>query len=512
MPAPTPLTRDELAGVIESAPFPTAILAADGRFLAVNRAFDAMLGYPRAQLMRKSIEAIIHPDEFLRNPFGSGDAWELRLLHRDGRDVRVLASQSLHDGAGRPLRILQAQPLGTQSASGVLLGAPRALALQLGSQAQWLDQSGDALVVHDLAGTIRFWNRGAQRMFGFTRDQAEGRELGALMGSRAALPPVAMDELLAHGNWAGESECRDALGVMHVTERRCTLLRVADGTPDAVASFHTDITERRRAETEIVLLNNMLEQRIRKRTAELEESNDDLRDFAYSLAHDLRAPLSSIDGYSAQLEMRLGEELDEKGRHYLRRVRAGVALMSDLTDALLALADLSNTQLLHRSVDLSSLAHSVIERLREQHPGRCVEVTVEDTPRAQGDVRLLSAVMENLLGNAWKFTSRTNTAHIAFGSQRLPGGEVVYHVRDNGAGFDPAYAYKMFSPFQRLHRANEFEGTGIGLAMVRKILSRHAGRIWAESSPGEGASFYFTLNEAASARSVRAQDEAQAGD
>jgi PAS domain S-box-containing protein len=285
----------------------------------------------------------------------------------------------------------------------------------------------------------------------------------------------------------------------------CSLVRDGAGRPlyfiaqvqDITQRKLADATERRRAEKEIVLLNNVLEQRIRKRTAELEESNEDLRDFAYSLAHDLRAPLASIDGFSAQLELRLVTQLDDKGRHYLSRVRAGVKLMSDLTDALLALADLSNTQLMHQSVDLSSVAVSVVERLRERDPGRHVVVNIEETLRAQGDVRLLTDVMENLLGNAWKFTSRVAVAEITFGGQAWPNGSYLYHVRDNGAGFDPAYAYKLFGPFQRLHTANEFEGTGIGLAMVRKIVSRHGGRVWAESLPGQGASFYFTLNETA---------------
>jgi len=287
----------------------------------------------------------------------------------------------------------------------------------------------------------------------------------------------------------------------------CSLARDGAGRPlfliaqvqDITQRKLADATERRRAEKEIVLLNNVLEQRIRKRTAELEESNEDLRDFAYSLAHDLRAPLASIDGFSAQLELRLGTKLDEKSQHYLRRVRAGVKLMSDLTDALLALADLSNTQLMHQTVDLSSVARAVAERLRERDPGRDVTVKIEETLRTQGDIRLLTDVMENLMGNAWKFTSRIPKAEIVFGGQAWPNGSYLYHVKDNGAGFDPAYAYKLFGPFQRLHTANEFEGTGIGLAMVRKIVSRHGGRVWAESLPGAGASFFFTLNENAAA-------------
>jgi PAS domain S-box-containing protein len=288
----------------------------------------------------------------------------------------------------------------------------------------------------------------------------------------------------------------------------CALVRDEAGRPlhfiaqvqDITERMKADATERRRAEKEIVLLNNVLEQRIRKRTAELEESNEDLRDFAHSLAHDLRAPLASIDGFSAQLELGLAAQLDDKSRHYLKRVRAGVKLMADLTDALLGLADLSNTQLLHQSVDLSALARGIMERLHEQEPEREVSVVIEDTPQAQGDVRLLTDVMENLLGNAWKFTSRMPRANITFGGQSWSNGSYLYHVKDNGAGFDPAYGYKLFGPFQRLHTAAEFEGTGIGLAMVRKIVSRHGGRVWAESVAGAGADFYFTLNESAPPR------------
>ena len=273
-----------------------------------------------------------------------------------------------------------------------------------------------------------------------------------------------------------------------------TLVRDAAGAPQYFLDQVLDLTERRRAEKEIVLLNNLLEQRIRRRTAELEESNEDLRDFAYSLAHDLRAPLASIDGFSAQLEERLQDTLDSRSSHYLRRVRAGVRVMSDLTDGLLALSDIARTDLRHQEVDLSALASEIAGRMREREPGRNVIMEIESTPVAKGDGRLLGNVMENLLGNAWKFSSRKPVAHIRFYAQP-EGSRWCYCVRDNGAGFDPAYISKLFTPFHRLHTAAEFQGTGIGLALVRKIISRHGGRIWAESRPGEGAAFYFTLGE-----------------
>jgi PAS domain S-box-containing protein len=294
-----------------------------------------------------------------------------------------------------------------------------------------------------------------------------------------------------------EFRCRHSSGRSVVAGLTRVLARDASGRPAWFVDQLQDLTERYRAEKEIVLLNNVLEQRIRRRTAELEESNEDLRDFAYSLAHDLRAPLASIDGFSAQLERLLAGQLDPRCAHYLRRVRASVHQMGDLTDGLLALADIARAELQHQQVDLSALAAAILERLRETQPERGVAVQVDPTPPAQGDRRLLAGVLENLLGNAWKFTGGTPGARIAFGAEPQADGRVRYHVKDNGAGFDPAYAGKLFTPFQRLHTAREFKGNGIGLAMVRKIVTRHGGSIWAESQPGEGASFYFTLGDGA---------------
>jgi PAS domain S-box-containing protein len=355
-----------------------------------------------------------------------------------------------------------------------------------------VEHTREAIVLHDLDHIIRFWNRGAERLFGIARGQAIGRTFAQLLGEGAAprdvdCAPFDLDERMV------ELECATPSGRRLTIEQHCTLLRDDAGHPRAVLTSNVDVTEQRRAEKEMVLLSNVMEQRIRRRTIALEESNKDLREFAYSLAHDLRAPLSSIDGFSAQLELRLASALDDKSRHYLRRVRAGVKLMSDLTDGLLGLADLANTDLLRQQVDLSATARGVLERLRELHPSRDVTVVVQETELARGDARLLTDILQNLLGNAWKFTSKTAGARIEFGGELQADGAYAWFVRDNGAGFDPDYAYKLFGPFQRLHATHEFEGTGIGLAMVRKIVTRHGGHIWAEGKPGEGASFHFTL-------------------
>jgi PAS domain S-box-containing protein len=362
-------------------------------------------------------------------------------------------------------------------------------------QAMLLDLARDAIILLGFDGIIRSWSGGAERLFGFGRLEAIGRTLGDLMGPGAALDTEAQQQLARRGSWRGVVECIDARGQVLSVDRRCTVMPMGDDQAPTIVAIDTDVTERRRAEKEIVLLNNLLEQRIRQRTAQLEESSEDLRGVAYSLAHDLRAPLASVEVFSRELQQR-AQGLDDRSRHYLQRVRAGIALMSDLTSGLLALANLSSAPLLHHSVDLSALAMAAVQRLREQQPQRQVTVAIEETPRATGDVRLLTDLMENLVGNAWKFTSRTNDARIEFGAEVAADGRCRYHVRDNGAGFDPAYAYKLFKPFQRLHTPDEFAGTGIGLAIVRKIVARHGGQIWAESRPDAGAVFTFTLGGA----------------
>lgn len=508
-----------LGAAFEFATIGMALLTPAFQVRRANPAFCEMLGYTAQQLCGLPPHALAHPDDWQEEVVQRGRLLagvasryqcEQRYLHSQGHVLwGQLTCELVRDPAGRPLHfICQVQDItrAKTAEAAVRDGEEqlRTLQLRLHEKSELLDLARDAIVMQDMNQTIRYWNMGAQRMFGFRREDALGRTFDALMGRGAVLPDSAFDHLLASGEWVGELNCVDVHGRLIVVERRCAVLRAGDGVPLAVLAVHTDVTERRRAEKEIVLLNNVLEQRIRKRTAELEESNEDLRDFAYSLAHDLRAPLASIDGFSAQLELRLQNQLDDKSRHYLKRVRAGVKLMADLTDALLALADLSNTQLLHQNVDLSSISRNIVERLREQEPDRRMEVAIADTQRAQGDVRLLTDIMENLLGNAWKFTSRTAGARIEFGGEAWPNGSYLYHVKDNGAGFDPAYAYKLFGPFQRLHTAAEFQGTGIGLAIVRKIVSRHGGRVWAESQPGEGASFFFTLNENVVPRAARA--------
>ena len=247
------------------------------------------------------------------------------------------------------------------------------------------------------------------------------------------------------------------------------------------------------AREEILRLNGELEERVRQRTAQLEAANRELEAFSYSVSHDLRTPLKSIDGFSHLLERAVADKAGEKGRHYLHRIRAGVRQMGELIDGLLSLAQLSREKMQGSKVDLAAIARSVAQECQERDPHRQARILIQDTMPAIGDPRLLSVILQNLLGNAWKFTSRRDEACIEVGSQPGAAHETVFFVRDNGAGFDMAYAKKLFGTFERLHAPSDFAGTGLGLATVKRIIERHGGRVWAEGRENEGAVFYFTL-------------------
>jgi light-regulated signal transduction histidine kinase (bacteriophytochrome) len=254
-----------------------------------------------------------------------------------------------------------------------------------------------------------------------------------------------------------------------------------------------DITERLLAQQALSQLNETLERRVDERTRELAISNQELESFSYSVSHDLRAPLQVIDGFSQTLAARHAAALDPKARHYLERIRENTRRMSQLIDDLLALARVTRAELLSETFDLSVHARRSVDQLRQRFPGRDVRVEIEEPLPCRGDPRLLAVVMENLIGNAWKFTSRTPGALIQVGRRTGEEGEDVFFVADNGAGFDMAYADKLFKAFQRLHAMTDFEGTGIGLATVHRIVTRHGGRVRAQASPGRGARFEFTL-------------------
>jgi light-regulated signal transduction histidine kinase (bacteriophytochrome) len=246
-------------------------------------------------------------------------------------------------------------------------------------------------------------------------------------------------------------------------------------------AFVHDITERRRAE-----------EKIRNHTNQLEVVNKELETFCYAVSHDLRAPLRGIDGFSQALLEDYGKQLDAQGADYLRRVRAASQRMGQLIDSLLKLSRLGRCELRREAVDLSALAQAVADELCQHQPQRQVNFVIAQVGVVQGDAQVLRIVLDNLLGNAWKFTGKHPQAHIEFGVGKS-NGQLTYFVRDDGVGFDMAYSAKLFGAFQRLHGEQDFPGTGIGLATVQRIIHRHGGEIWAEAVVEQGATFYFTL-------------------
>jgi light-regulated signal transduction histidine kinase (bacteriophytochrome) len=254
---------------------------------------------------------------------------------------------------------------------------------------------------------------------------------------------------------------------------------------DAVAALIESRNEVRHANAE-------LERRVTERTRQLEAANRELEAFAYAVSHDLRAPLRSMSGFSQILQESAPPDLDEKSRHYLQRIHDASLRMSSLIDDLLNLSRIGRSELTARPISLSQIAAEAAAAIRERHPTRQVQLEITPGMEVSADPRLLRIALENLLSNAWKYTSRSAQARVCVGTQSGESGP-VYFVRDNGVGFDMKYADKLFVPFQRLHPESEFPGSGIGLVTVQRIVARHGGRIWVDAKPDEGATFYFTM-------------------
>lgn len=359
-----------------------------------------------------------------------------------------------------------------------------------------LRNSSDAISVLDLGGRIVAWNHGAERMYGWTEKEAEELEVRRLLPEEGQSE---IEELLARIR-GGEAL------VTYPTRRRTrdgrlvdvwlTATRVSDETGQltGVALTEHDVTSELAASREVVRLNAELEERVRLRTRQLETANAELESFSYSVSHDLRAPLRAIDGFSRALLEDCAGQLGSTGQNYLERVTRACGRMGQLIDDLLELSRTTRAPMSVATVDLSRVAEQVASDLRATEPGREVEIRVAKDLSARADPVLLRAVMQNLVGNAWKFTSQKSVAVIEVGMECDQEGQPVYFVRDNGAGFDMQFAGKLFGPFQRLHSESEFPGTGIGLATVARIVGRHGGRVWAEGRPGEGATIRFTLS------------------
>jgi signal transduction histidine kinase len=294
-----------------------------------------------------------------------------------------------------------------------------------------------------------------------------------------------LDMAILHGS------ALEALVLSAPAADRGRLSRAAtDVFTELLAPFEMSFRGYRSANEELQRLNESL----RQQKEAVEIANQELESFSYSVSHDLRAPLSSIDGFTQVILEKNADALDDNGKRYLQKVRHATRHMAQLIDDLLVLAHIEVGGVHRGDVDLSALVRDISERLRAGSPGRDARFGIQAGVHGNGDPRLLGVLLDNLLGNAWKFSSRRERTEISFGCEQREGG-MTYFIRDNGAGFDMGYAAKLFTAFQRFHSSEEFEGTGIGLAIVHRVVRRHGGRIWAESTPDSGTTFYFTLGD-----------------
>lgn len=330
-------------------------------------------------------------------------------------------------------------------------------------------------------------NPSFEKMLGIKRSDVIGKLATEAYGTAEA-------PYLAEYGAVGLSGTANRMEVYFPPMRRYFDISIAPWGDRRFATIFTDITERKLVEEQLLNLNADLEQRVVERTKQLEVSNQEMEAFAYSVSHDLRSPLRAVDGYSQILLEDYATMLDKDGLDCLERIRSGVQRMASLIDDLLHLSRLSRAEMKITRVNLSEMVQSIADELKEAQPQRDMVFVIEPDVIVQADPGLIRIALENLLQNAGKFTGKQENARIEFGTERLSGEQVIF-IRDNGAGFDMAYISKLFGVFQRLHSAQEFQGIGIGLATVQRIVRRHAGRIWAEGAVNQGATFYFTLQE-----------------
>jgi PAS domain S-box-containing protein len=371
----------------------------------------------------------------------------------------------------------------------------------LRERASLLDLTHDTVFVRDVNDVIIYWNRGAEELYGWTGQEAVGQVSHELMRTTF---PEPLDEintkLFRTGRWEGELIHTKRGGTQVVVASRWSLQRDERNNPSAVLETNNDITERKRAEEALRQSRDELEMKVKERTAELRKTNADLQSvnkeleaFAYSVSHDLRAPVRHIAGFTELLQKHSEAVLDGKSRHHISMILDSAKRMGTLVDDLLAFSRIGRAETQKTSVHLEQLIKGVVSELAPDTPGRNIVWRIGNLPICNGDPSMLRLVFANLISNALKFTRTREQAEIQIDSLNHKPDEVVVFVKDNGVGFDMKYNDKLFGVFQRLHSQEAFEGTGIGLATVHRIVDRHGGRVWAEAVVNNGATFYVVL-------------------
>jgi PAS domain S-box-containing protein len=448
----------------------------------------------------------VHPDDLgpimadydavLADPEATSWVADYRFRKADGTYAQVLdRGHVVRDGEGRPTRVTGAMLDITERKR-----AEEDLRQSRRQYETFINATDDIAFIKDdelryvivNPANAAFFGRRVEEIIGHTDDQ--------LMSPDAAAS--CRDSDLRALKMGGLVVSTEAVGD-RVYESRKFPIALTDGRT-GIGGYVRDVTEQRRVEGEIRRLAADLERRVAQRTEQLEATNRELESFAYSISHDLRAPLRALDGFSEILLQDYTDVLDDTARGYLRRIKGAANHMAGLMDGLLQLSRLNREELEFRAVDLSDMAVSIVAELREHDPERDVVVDIAPDLVAVADAKLMHAVLDNLLGNAWKFTSRRDRAHIKVGAARTERGRAFF-VEDDGAGFEMRYATNLFGAFQRLHTPDQFEGTGIGLATVQRIVHRHGGTVWAEGELEKGATFWFTLERAGAEEMVGAE-------
>jgi PAS domain S-box-containing protein len=462
-----------------------------GTILDANDALLAMVGYTREEVLSGRVRwPEVTPPEWRHldqralqqlEETGIAPSWEKEYVRKDGTRVPVLMGVAMLEGtAGECIAFILDLTERKR--------AERALRESEARKTAVMEAALDAIVMMNHEGSITEWNPAAENTFGYTRSEALGTRLSELLLSL----PLQSQHTTELERYLDMGDAPSSGRRIEVPLRRrdgsqfpaeVVVVRIMSEGAPLFVGYIRDITERRQAAEAEVL-------RAAKEAAE--EANAELEAFSYSVAHDLRTPLRAISGFSSALREDWGDRFDEEAKENLASIVAGAHRMGQLIDALLGLARLTRTEPRRAAVDMTQLARATIEQLRATDPSRAVDFVVTDGLVAQGDAQLLRILLENLLGNAWKFTSKKRDARIEFGREE-PGSVTDYFVRDNGAGFDMTHVSKLFAPFRRLHSGDEYEGTGIGLATVQRIVRRHGGRVWAEGAEDRGATFRFTL-------------------
>ncbi|WP_263354634.1 sensor histidine kinase [Acidicapsa acidisoli] len=356
-------------------------------------------------------------------------------------------------------------------------------------QASLLNLTHDTIFVRDMSNVISYWNRGAEELYGWRAEEAIGKESYQLLLTEFPVPIEEIrTELLRTGRWEGELRKSKADGSKVVVASRWSLRQDEQGRPVAILETNNDITERKRREEDIQSLN----QELAMRSTELESINKELEAFAYSISHDLRAPLRHMAGYAELLQKKASSVLDDKSNHYMVMILDSAKRMGDLIDDLLAFSRIGRAETQKTVFDLTQLVKEALTEVQQDSEGRNIAWNIGTLPEFYGDRSMLRLVMVNLLSNAIKFTRTRPQAEIEIGCANGSAEDLVIFVRDNGVGFDMKYVNKLFGVFQRLHQSDAFEGTGIGLATVQRVIHRHGGKVWAEGVVDGGATFYFS--------------------